>query len=571
MDAITLAAVTDEMNATLAGGRVQEVVQPDEHSLALEVYNRSERHWLLLSIDPQRPCVHLLPQKARRGLETDVPLLLLARKRLGGARLGAIVQLPWERVLHLSFGHGEMPDTVLVAEIMGKWSNLLLVTPQGVIVEALRRFGPADNRYRTIRPGDPYVPPPPQAGRTPIDSLTAADVESWLGQTTPAEPLWRMLVQRLAGLSPLASREVVYRATGDHQATYSHPNARVQGLVDALGWFRSLPKQGGWAPTVALDEEGEPAAFAPYELSHLGNLRAYPSISQAAVAFYAAKGVDSYAGRRAQVQALIDEAQHKLDGRRASLGDQSVSEEEVEELKHQGEWILAYAWRIRPGDTELIADTGEEELRIALDPALTPSANAQAYFDRYHKAKRAAARVPDLLADADRDQEYLDQLQYDLRLADNAPQIEELREALLATGLVRSGKAPHRAPSQRTGPLRVRTPDGFTVYVGRNALQNEEITWKLAGPEDLWLHAERVPGAHVLIVTGGREVPQLTLARVAAWAAYHSQARADAKVAVTCTQRRHLRRIPRARPGQVRVLHSHSLTVAPEPPPTSAA
>ena len=570
MDTITLAAVADELNETLTGGRVQAIVQPDEHSLALEIYNRTERRWLLLSADPQRPCLHLLPEKARRGLERDTPLLLLTRKRLAGARLGAVFQVPWERVLHFSFSHGEGPDTALVAEIMGKWSNLLLVTPEGVILEALRRFGPAVNRYRTARPGDSYVPPPPQTGKTPIDLLTVADLEVWLGQTTPSEPLWRMLVQHVAGLSPLASRELVYRGTGDTLATYGHPNARAQGLHDALTWFRSLPRQGGWAPTVALDEEDNPSAFAPYELSHLGNLRLYASISQAAMAFYAAAGADSYAGRRAQVQALLDKARNKLNGRGASLGEQSVTGDEVEELKHHGEWILAYAWQVKTGDAELVADTGDGLLRIPLDPTLTPIANAQACFERYRKAKRAAARVPELLAEVDRDQDYLDQLQSDLHLADNAPQIEELREALLATGLVTDTRSQRHPTIPRSRPLRLRSTDGFTVIIGRNALQNEEVTWKLAGPEDLWLHAERVPGAHVLVVTGGREVPQNTLVQAATWAAYHSQARDDTKVSVLFTQRRHLRRIPHARPGQVRVLQAQSITVIPEPPPIIA-
>lgn len=571
MDTITLTAVTRELQETLAGGRVQAVVQPDENSLALEIYQRGERRWLLLDANPRHARVHLLGGKARRGLEMDTPMLLLCRKYLRGARLEYIYQPAWERILHFRFAHPAAGESTLVGEVMGRWSNLLLLDSLGDILDALRRFGPGQNRYRTILPGRPYKQPPPQAGKTPVDLIALPDVERLLNQAPAGEALWRALVQQVAGISPLAARELIYRATGDVRAAVTHPNMRPQALLDVLVWYRGVPQQGGWSPTIALDPATElPAAFAPYQLSHLGHLVPYTSISEAAESYYAATiGADHYAGRRRQVQELIDEARKRLLGRRASLGEQSVSEEEVEELRAFGEWILAYTWQVRPGDAELLADTGEGILKIPLDPSLTASENAQAYFVRYRKAKKAAAKIPRLLAGTDRDLAYLEQLQSDLELADNTPQIEELREALLATGLISMGKGKRRPPMQRSQPLRLRSDDGFTVIIGRNALQNERVTWKLAQPEDLWLHAQRVPGSHVIIKTNGLEVPQRTLEQAAAWAAYHSRARHDTKVSVIYTQRRHLRRFKGARPGQVRVLQSKTIVVAPESPPSS--
>ena len=568
MDAITLTAMTRELAETLAGGRVQAVVQPDEHSLALEIFGQRQRRWLLLDAGKQHARIHLLPEKARRGPETDSPFLLLARKYLRGAHLIEIDQPPWERVLHLHFSHPEAGRSVLVGEIMGRWSNLLLLDAQGDIIEAVRRFGPGQNRYRTILPGKTYAPPPPQRNKQPIDLITQADVERLLNQTPAQEPLWRVLVRGVTGVSPLAAREIIHRATGDALADVTHPNTRPEALFAALTWFRNLPRQGGWSPTIALDPATDaPAAFAPYQLSHLDHLAYYPSISQAAAIFYeSAIGADSYAGRRKQVQVLLNAARKKLVGRRISLGEQAVSAEQVDELRSFGQWILAYAWQIQPGDSELQADTGEGVLHIPLDSTLSASENAQAYFARYHKAKKAAAQIPDLLAEADRDLAYLDQLQTDLDLADNAPQIEELREALLATGLVSERQSKKRSPMQRSQPLRLQSADGFTVIIGRNALQNERVTWKMAQPEDLWLHAQRVPGSHVVIKSDGREVPWRTVEQAAAWAAYHSKAQNDAKVSVIYTQRRHLRRFKGARPGQVRVLQSKTIVVQPQAP-----
>ncbi len=570
MDSITLTAITRELAETLVGGRVQAVVQPDEHSLALEIFCQGQRHWLLLNASKQHARIHLLSEKARRGLEIDSPFLLLARKYLRGARLNDIDQPGWERILQFRFDHPEAGRSTLVGEIMGRWSNLLLLDPNDDILEAVQRFGPGQNRYRTILPGKTYAPPPPQRNKQPIDLVTLPDIERLFNQTPAQDSLWRGLLRGVTGVSPLAAREIVYRATGDVQAGVSHPNALPQTFFDALVWFRNLPQQGGWSPTIALDPiTGAPTAFAPYQLSHLDQLAYYPSISQAAAIFYeSAIGADNYAGRRKQVQALLDEARKKLVGRRISLGKQAVSSDEVDELRSNGEWILAYAWQAQPGDTELSADTGDGVLQIALDPTLSASENAQTYFARYHKAKKAAAKIPRLLAVVDRDLSYLDQLQTDLDLADNAPQIEELREALLATGLVSDSRGKRRSPMQRSKPLRLQSSDGFTVIIGRNALQNERVTWKQAQPEDLWLHAQRVPGSHVVIKTDGREVPQRTLEQAAAWAAYHSKAQNDTKVSVIFTQRRHLRRFKGARPGQVRVLQSKTITVRPQAPKT---
>ncbi len=572
MDAVTLAAIARELNETLAGGRVQAVGQPDEHSLALEIYSQGERRWLLLDADPQHPRAHLLPAKARRGVETDTPFLLLTRKHLLGARLRDVFQPAWERLLHLSCDHPEHGAATLVAEIMGKWSNLVLLDGDGVILQALRCFRPDQNPRRPILPGRLYLPPPPQADKTPIDLLAPADLDHLLASSSSSDPLWRLLVRDIAGLSPLVARELVHRATGNAQATSTHPNARPLALFDALSWLRSLPRQGGWSPTIARDPaDGSPTAFAPYELSHLDPIEPAAAISQAAHIFYTATiGADRYAGRRAHVQALLDAARKRLHGRRASLGEQAVSAEQVEELRSLGDWILAYTWQIRAGDTELLADTGAGHLHIPLDPTLSPAANAQAYYARYHKAKRAAAQIPDLLAAVDRDLAYLDQLQTDLHLADNAPQIEELRAALLTTGLVSEPRDRARSPLPRSQPLRLQSVDGLRVIIGRNAIQNESVTWDLAEPDDLWLHAERVPGSHVVIKTAGRATPTSTLLQAAAWAAYYSQARHDAKVSVLYTQRRHLRRIPDARPGQVRVLQSQTIVAAPQAPADGA-
>ncbi len=567
MDAITLTAVVRELRETLLQGRVQVVLTPDETSLALEIFAAGQRRWLLLSDHPQYARVHLLPERARRGLPHDSPFLLQARKRVLGARVAEIFQPAWERVLFITFEHAEHGPTRLVAEIMGTRSHLLLLDGDGIVLEMHRHFDSRRNRLRVVQRGVAYELPPPQRNKTPIDIVNQADVQGWLAAAKPETRLWRLLLQHTAGLSPLLARELAFRATGDAQARLTHPNCQATAIIDVLDWVRSLPTRGGWSPSVALHPEtGQPIAYAPYQLTHLGHVQAVSSISEAIHRTVSALlGADSYAGRRRQVQALIDRARRKLLARRAGLGEQSVSEEDVAALRAMGEWILAYAWQIKAGDQELLADTGDGLLHIPLDPALTPAENAQRYFARYRKAQRAAQRVPGLLAETDRDLAYLAQLESDLNLADNAPQIEELRQAVLEMGLIPQPRK--RQPMARSHPLRVHTSDGFEVIIGRNALQNERVTWKLAQSHDLWLHSEKVPGSHVIIKSQGQPVPSETIHQAAAWAAYYSQARHDTNVSVLVTERRHLRRIKGGRPGQVRVRQATTVMVKPQKPP----
>ena len=567
MDAITLAAIRRELSETLCAGRVQAIVQPSPTSLALEIYTQ-QRHWLLLDADPQAARVHLLAEKARRGLQTETPILLQARKRLRGARLIAVRQPSWERLLTFHFSHPQQGESTLVAEIMGRWSNLILLDARYEISGSLRHFQHNERAQRIMLPGHRYQPPPAQQNKTPLPQVQPDDCKRWLHQTPAGKPVWRTLVANIAGMSPLLARELLFRATGDALADVAHPNLSASGLMAVLDWACSLPQQGGWAPSVALDESDFPRAFAPYALTHLHALEHYRSISKAAQVFYnATLGRDSYNGQRQQILALITQARKKLQGRRVSLGQQAVGEQDLAHLRTQGEWLLAYAWQVQPGDRELVVDTGEGELTIPLDPTLSASENAQAIFARYHKMKRAAEKIPPLLAQVDQDLAWLEQLQSDAQLADNTPQLEELRTALLASGLV-TESGPKRAKVARSQPLKLHTDQGFEVIIGRNALQNERVTWQMAQPDDIWLHAQDTPGAHAIIRAQGQDVPEADIAQAAAWTAWQSQARHNTKAAVIVTRRRHLRKIKGGRPGQVRVLQHRSITVRPQPPQT---
>ncbi len=560
-DTLTISAIAGELREQLTGGRVQQAVLPDDLSVALEIYAQGRRHYLLASADARLARVHLTREKPRRGVDTETPLLLLLRKFVRGGRLVDVVQPAWERILRLQFDHPE-GETTLVVETMGRHSNIMLLDADGVVLDAVKRVTPAMSRVRPILPRTVYEPPPPQNKLAP-DQLTELRLRDILDAAGPDEPLWRVLLGGILGLSPLSAREVTHRVAGQSDAPVS-AIAAIMPLLEAIDTLFAPVNTGDWAPTVVRTND-RIVTFAPYPLTQYEGYEPADSINVAVDAYYAQEaGRDVYAEARATVRSLIDDARGRLSQQLASLERSLVGQEEMDRLRQSGELILGYQWQIQSGQTvlEVPYELEGEPLRIELDPTKSPVENAQAYFERYNKAKRAAQQVPKRIAETRLRLEYLDQLQTDLALAESRPDIDAVHEALVDAGFIPQER--RRRPSGRSQPIRLDI-DGFTVLVGRNARQNDLVTFKRGAANDLWLHARGIPGAHVVIKAGGREVPEPVIQRAAQLAAYHSSARDDSQVAVDVTEVRRVRRIKGGGPGQVVYTHARTLYVRPAP------
>ncbi|MEA3459619.1 MAG: NFACT RNA binding domain-containing protein, partial [Chloroflexota bacterium] len=519
-DALTIAALADELKEKVLGGRVQKVLLPDELSVGLEIYAHQKRRYLLASAHPRYARLYLASEKLRRGMEKPTPLLLLLRKYVRGGRVASIKQPPWERILRIGFEHPR-GDTILVVEVMGRYSNVVLVSAEGLTLESIKHVGPDMSRYRAILPQRFYVPPPPPEKLDPTD-VTELRLRKLLA-AFPEEPIWRRLVQGIFGVSPLLAKEVTYRATGDAEA-FASQVTKISPLLDAFQEMLMMAWGRYWQPT--LVREGDRiVAFAPYPPTQYGHWEEVESISGAVEAYFQqAVGRDAYAAAKRGVWKAIVEARKRLERKREALQRSLISREEAEELRCKGELILAYAQRIEPGQRSLEASfkPGEPPLTIELDPSLSPVENAKAYFKRYKKAKSAAREIPIELRKVSLELAYLDQLEADLELAGNWPEIEEVKGSLIEAGYLK--REEQRPKAKRSRPLSMRSPDGFTILVGRNSRQNEEVTFDRAAPDDLWLHVKGVPGSHVVVKAAGQEVPQATLRRAAELAAYYSKA-----------------------------------------------
>jgi predicted ribosome quality control (RQC) complex YloA/Tae2 family protein len=583
-DALTLAAVADELRATILGGRVQRVRLPSPLSVALEIYTPGQRHHVLLSAHPQWTRAHLSVAKPSRGVERDTPLLLLLRKYVVGGRIVAIEQPATERVLLLSIAKGasarntstyvaseehESPSFAededileplrceLIIEAMERRANIILVGDDNIIMESARHITPRMSR-RSVQPHEPYELPPAQDKRDPRHATTEGIRALLAGDTQP--PLWRALVGAYRGLSPLAAREAAFRATGQADAPLAPdlPWAQVAATVYEL-W--SAP----WQPCLVF-EAGAPAAFAPYALTHLAPFEPQPSISAALDLFYTAhEQLSGHEQRRAAVRGLLAEAHERLDRQRRLLAEELARARNLERLRWEGEMIYGFLHTIEPGQTALEV----EGHNIALDPAHTPVENAQTRFHAYDKAKSALAGVPELLAATEARLAGLDETLALLELAEGFEAIEGIAREAVEQGYLKVPAQGRKQPrARRLPPLRIESSDGYPIYVGRSAGQNEQVTFKIAAPEDLWLHAHGIPGAHVVIKSGGRAVPEQTLLEAAELAAYFSKGRGEVGVDVEIARRALVRRVPGGPLGLVTYRAERAVRVAPRAPHT---
>jgi predicted ribosome quality control (RQC) complex YloA/Tae2 family protein len=562
LDVFTLSALVDEFLDQLTGGRVQDSLDVDETGLGLEIYAQHRRHYLYLSADAQMPRLHLTENKLRRGLAKPKPIGLLFRRYIEGGVITHVSQPRWERIVHFDVEGPEGAVSIIV-EPMERRGNILLVQ-NGIILECMRRVGPDENRFRVSLPAHPYVPPPPQIGKLDPTRLTLEDVLGLFEQNTDLkQTLQRMLSGRLLGISPLLAKEIAFRVGG--QVNLRVADTDPQTLLEVIQTLIQPLAERRWQPGIAENENGI-EAFSVYPLRSLAGWHPVASVSQALSAYYGAiTGMDAYLAAKEPVRAAIDEARRKLEAKLASLRRSLTDEQERDLLRQSGELILAYQYTFAPGQAELRAqyDPDQPELVIKLDPSLTPVENAQQYFARYEKAKRALAGVPQLVEEVETELAYLAQLAVDLDMAGNWPDIDEVQQALQAKGYWQ-GKRVGRIGGGKSAPERVVTPDGFVIWIGRNSRQNEIVTFDKGGNVDLWLHARDVPGAHVIIKFDGRQIPERVIEQAAQLAAYYSAAKDEANVIVDVTQRKYVKKIKGAGPGMVTYRNETTRTVRPE-------
>ncbi|MEO8972347.1 MAG: NFACT RNA binding domain-containing protein, partial [Ktedonobacteraceae bacterium] len=623
VDAITLAAVADEWRTLLRNARIDTIIQPTEHALALQCYTPGAQgegghnRWLYLSAHPQFARAHITALKPPKIASEPPPFVMLLRKYLEGARIESIQQLRWERVIEIIAGYRSNPDSDerirfrLIVEIMGRLSNIVFCDEQDMILGSLKRVGADVNRYRTIAANVSYVPPPPQnrlftgqmLPKLEPTTISAAQLVLCAADETPAENppadtptnkkkrvkpqdsmLWQVLTKHLLGISPLMAREAVYRTTGTTETPIKgEPDAweelawnmrELAALYDTQRWQPQLVEQ------VKTSEESStqqklPLAFAPYVLEQYAetlatNIRQSPSMNVILDDYYARiEWRDAMEGVRSPIRKVLQTQRDRCIRKAAMLQQEMAQAEEAARYRLQAELLLAHQNDVHQGQITVtlhnfyIAEEQQNEqsaVTITLDPRFDAVGNANRMFNKYHKLRRATALVPNQIEQNTVELATIEQLLADLMLAENPAEVVLVKAEVQTAGYMRGAKKPdkkaQKAAKKGKGgkaakgkatppgggvPLHIKSHDGFTLLVGKNSRQNEEVTFNQATSNDIWLHARGVPGAHVIIKSAGREIPRGTIEQAASLAAYYSQARGSTTASVDYTFQRHVR------------------------------
>ncbi len=567
-DGICLRAVVAELRERILGGRVSRVHQPSSLEVVL-VVSRGGTRRLLLSAHAEEARAHLVGEIPPNPERPPVFCQVL-RKHLEGLRLVEVAQPDLERVLFLDFAPaaGVSCARRLVAEFMGRHSNIILLA-DGIIIDAVKRYSHAVSRHREVLPGRPYVPPPEADKLNPSEADEEIFSRRLLSHPLDT-PVAAALQKSVAGLSTVLAREVVFRAGLPVDLALEFCGAHELRLLrSALERMVADVRGGRFRPTLVLDRD-RPVDFAALDLTHCGHLERRHGESVSLV-------IEEYFGRRKRHDSLRREKQSLLAAihrHRRRLAAQveaarAALEEDPERYRVCGELLMAHLHRVAPGVDSVTLENFYDGGRvlIPLRPELSPVANAQHYFKKYRKLKRAREEGLEKRERLREELAYLEELEMAVELAETPEELADVRRELEEQGYVR-GEArarPHRRPQPESGPLRFLSSDGLEILVGKNNRQNEHLWRHVAADDDLWLHAKDLPGAHVIVRTGGRPVSPTTLEEAASLAAYFSRGRDAGKVPVDYTLRRNVRKPKGARPGMVLYEDFRTVVAVPDP------
>lgn len=547
----------------MLGTRVDRVFQPNRDELILAFRGFSAAYKLLISARANSARVNLTTIPVENPQQPPM-LCMLLRKKLQGAKLLEITQPDLERALMLKFDSvnelGDHVELTLAVEIMGRYSNIILVDENGKIIDALKRVDAEMSSERLVLPGLLYRLPPPQ-DKLSMLTCTVEEIMARIDALPRDMELSKALMSVLQGISPIIAREVENSAGLGHEVyvkSMTPPQRRRTEMY--VTTLMETAKNVSGTPHIVIDPQNKPKDFAFMDIRQYGSammVSEKKSFSEMLDAFYAER--DQIERMRVKSQDLLRLLANHADRLSRKIANQQTELSacaERDTLRIKGDLLSANMYAIQKGETSVklqnFYDENLAELEIALDPALTPQQNAQKYYKNYRKAKTAEEKLTEQIGLAQTELTYIDSVFESLALAENERDLNEIRAELAEQGYVRckAGKKNQKQPAL-SAPLKFKTSDGFTVLVGRNNRQNDKLTMKDANNNDIWFHTKNIPGSHTVLVTDGKAPTETAMEEAAVLAAQHSRAKDSAQVPVDYTQIRYVSKPQGAKPGMV--------------------
>lgn len=574
LDGAYLRHLKKELSETLIGGRIDKIHQPNREEFVVAIRTREGLFRLLFSARANSARVGLIPENLENPKQPPM-LCMLFRKKLSGARLTEIRQPELERVLHFIFDAvNELGDHVQLQwtiEVMGKYSNIILSDEEGRVIDSLKRVDAEMSSRRLVLPGLAYELPPAQDKLNPL-TATGVQVAERLRELPKNAELSKGLLSVLQGLSPVVCRELAHQI-GRGQSLFCREMGEEEFF--RLSFFYQKFREGladcSGTPMMVMDRQGKPLDFSFLPLHQYGTdavVKEGDSFSALLDGFYRER--DRMERMRVREQDLLrllsnqtERLSRKINAQKAELSASG----DRDRFRIYGDLINGHLHEI-PKGSKLVQldnfyDPAGGKLTVPLDPALSPSQNAQKYYKAYRKAKTAEEKLQEQISLAMGELAYLDTVLESLAQAAAERDLTEIRSELADQGYLRIQRRKQNKTESLQPPRSYQVADGFTVLVGRNNRQNDQLTMKRAKKQDIWFHTKDIPGSHTVLVTQGRTPTVAALEQAAALAAGHSRGKQSAKVPVDYTEIRNVSKPQGAKPGFVHYVKYQTLYVTP--------
>lgn len=576
LDGLNIAALVHELKTTLVDGRFIKIAQPETDELQITIKRLKEQYKLLLSADASLPLVYITEGSKTAPL-TAPNFCMVLRKHLSNARLTDVSQPGLERAVNFTLEHynelGDLCYKFLIVELMGKHSNIIFTEAYeengklvpGKIIDSIKHISANVSSVREVLPGRPYFIPETCEKENPLSAASEGFKEKI--SSLPVSTL-KAIYTSYTGISPIAAQEICYRAGLDSDIPANVLTAdELEALYSSFSDIMDIVRNNNFSPTMILSG-GTPKDFNCFPMSVYNDLETKPftSMSLLLELFYSEKNkITRIRQKSVDLRKIITTALEK-DYKKYDIQTKQIKDtEKRDKFKVYGELLTAYGYSCEAGARELKALNyyTNEEIVIPMEPELSAVENAKKYFEKYNKLKRTYEALRDIVIETKASIDHLESLLNSLDIAVTEDDLKELKEEMIQSGYIKR-KGTDKKARYKSKPFHYISSDGFHMYVGKNNLQNEELTFKVANGGDWWFHSKTFPGSHVIVKTEGAKLPDRSFEEAARLAAYYSKGREQDKVEIDYIERKHVKKVAGAKPGFVIYHTNYSMAISPD-------